>query len=486
MAIPTPSTLQSDSALLKQHYIDKSEVENVMIEAGPFINDLLESADTSAGGANIPIPLITGSGGGVGSNFVACAGGAAPATSLAFQLTRGLTFGVGLIDGELMAASESPSDSFIADLTLEVDTKKRRVAQLMAAYAYGDGTGVMAQISTSQNVALTILTLADPSTAVRFQKGDWVQVAHTIGGAVYTAGTNTTLGGTITGCAQVINVIYTGPSAGTMTLSGVGGTTPVALNSIWSAPVVAGDYIYLAGDDPNATGGGVAGNGSSIIPFNGANSAVVQGLLAWMPPGGPASNDSYFGVNRYQNGFAYGQVVDCTSYTTGGGLNLGSIREALTLAVSQLHQVSGRPSLIVLNPVAFYNLSLSLQSQGMYPGRSGQGPSDTGSFGFSELELPTPHGMIRVVSDPQCAPFLNPASFDPANGYSGAMTAFVLEEETWGIWGKGEIPHLEEADIGNYFLRLQNANQFQYQIKSYWAIASRAPGHSNVVLLPNG
>jgi hypothetical protein len=476
MAIPTPSSLQSLTAIMKQHYIDKSEVENVMIEAGPLINELLERADTSAGGANIPIPLITGSGGGVGTNFVACAGGAAPSTSLAYQLTRGYTFGVGLIDGEAMSASEAPQDAFIADLTLEVDTKKRRVAQLMAAYAYGDGTGVMAQVSSSQTVSSTTLTLADPSTAVRFQKGDWVQISATPGSAVRTAGTNTTLGTTIAGCAQIINVIYTGPSAGQVTLSGNGATTPIALNTIWTA-VAAGDVIYLAGDN---TANGF--NGSSNIPYTSTNSAVPQGLLAWMPPGGPASSgDSFFGINRYQNGFAYGQVVDATA----SGLNLGSIREALTLTVSQLHQVSGRPSMIIVNPVAFYNLSLSLQSQGMYPGSKGQGPSDEGSFGFSELMMPTPHGMIRVVSDPQCAPFLN-STYPPSSGYSGAMTAFVLEEDTWGIFGKGEIPHLEESDIGNYFLRLQTANQFQYQLKAYWALASRAPGHSAACLLPNG
>jgi hypothetical protein len=474
MAIPTPSSLQSLTAVLKQHYISKDEVENVMIEAGPFVTELLERADTSSGGANIPIPLITGSGGGVGTNFAACAGGASPATSLAFQLTRALTFGVGLIDGEAMVASESPSDAFIADLTLEVDTKKRRVAQLMAAYCYGDGTGVMAQISSSQTVSSTTLTLADPSTAVRFQKGDWVQTASAPGGTQRTAGTNTTLGSVVTGCAQVINVIYTGPNAGQMTLSGVGATTAIALNTIWTS-IAAGDVIYMAGDFSST------GNGSSVIPFTTANSAVPQGVLAWCPPGGPASNDSFFSVPRYQNGFAYGQVIDATA----AGLNLGSIREALTLAVSQLHQVSARPSMIILNPVAFYNLSLSLQSQGMYPGRMGEGPSDTGSFGFSELELPTPHGMIRVVSDPQCAPFLN-STYPPSSGYSGAMTAFVLEEDTWGIFGKGEIPHLEEADIGNYFLRLQNANQFQYQLKAYYQLASRAPGHNAVVLLPNG
>jgi hypothetical protein len=479
MAIPADSTLQSYSFGLKQSYIDSGEIKNVMIESGPILAELLERADTSRGGANIPIPIILGSGGGTGSNFSAASGGASPAFGLAFQLTRGYTYGVGLVSGETLVASEKESDAFIANMKLEMDTKKRRVSQNLAAYLYGDGTGVMAQISSSQTVSSTTLTLADPSTAVRFQKGDWVQIAGTVGGSVRTAGTNTTLGNfgyasSVAGCAQVINVTYTGANAGTMTLSGTGGSTAIALNTIWSA-VAQGDFIYLAGDNANNS------QGSSNIPWTTANSAIPSGFLAWIPPGGPASNDSFYGQNRYNYSLSYGQVVDATA----AGLNLGSIREALTLTVSEIHQISGYPTDIACNPVAFYNLSLSLQSQGMYPGGSGQGPSGEGSFGFAKLKLPTPHGVLDVVSDPQCAPFLNPATYSPANGYSGAMTAFVLEMDSWGMFSAGEIPHLEEKD-GLLFLRAQTADMYQYQFKSYWNAASRAPAHSAATLLPNG
>jgi hypothetical protein len=86
--------------------------------------------------------------------------------------------------------------------------------------------------------------------------------------------------------------------------------------------------------------------------------------------------------------------------------------------------------------------------------------------------------------DPQCCPFLNPTFYPVANGYNAAMAAYVAEFDTLEIVGKGEIPHLDEADIGNYFLRLNTADSYQYQFKSYWQFGSHAPNHSAWVLLP--
>ncbi len=479
----SPASLQSLTAELKQHYMEASKMENVMLEGGPLLNQLLERADETFGGANMPIPIVYSGGGGVSSNFSVAAAGANPASLIGFQLTRASLFGVGLINGEAMETTEGSEDAMIDALALELDVRKRRVAQALGSYIFGDGTGVMGQVSSTQTITNTTLILEDPATAVNFFKGDWVQISATPGSAAHTTGTNATLG-TTAGCAQIINVTYTGPNAGQITLTGVAGsTTPVALNTIWSqisnseGPGGAGSVIYLAGDNVST------GQGSSVIPYNGANSAVVQGLLAWCPIGGPASSgDNFFGVNRYQNSFAYGNVIDATA----AGLNLGSIREALTLAVSQLHQVSAKPDLIVLNPVAFYNLSLSLQSQNTFPATGSTG-GDDGMFGFATLKMPTPHGTLEVVSDPRCAPYINVTSLaGAANTYSGAMTAFILETDTLGLFSKGPIPHVFEKDIGNWFIRLQTADQVQFQLKAYPALASRAPNHMAVVLLPNG
>ena len=489
MSTLAPATIASMEALLKEHYLDPDVIRSVQVEAGPLAMEFLDRAVLGAGGKYIPIPVIVGSGGGVGSSLQACFASTQPSNSVVFELMRATVFAVGEIGSEALLASEGSDDAFIQSIVLEVDQKRRRLMQLLAFYIMGDGTGTLAQISTSQTVSSTTLTLADAPTAVRFQIGDVIQISATVGGAVKSSssgGSAPTLtspgGSSYAGCAYVVGVNIVGSNAGTLQLSATPGGAPTALNTLWSGTggtiVAAGDFIYLCGDAGAPSNSGGLGN------------AIMSGVMAWCPLGGPQSGDSFFTINRQNNTFLYGPVIDGTSNT--GGLNLGSIREALTQAVAQLHQVSGRPTLIVLHPLAFYSLSLSLQSQGMYPGRSGEGPSDTGSFGFSELELPTPHGTIRVVSDPQCCPFLYGPSgtISPANGYSGSYTAFVLEEDSWQLLGVApgeQVPSLERrgGPDGNALMQLQGTDDFFFTLKSYINLASHAPGHNAVVLLPN-
>ena len=468
------STIASANAVLKEHYLAADKIKNVMVEAGPVLMELLERAELSAGGRQIPFPVITGSGGGIGSLYTAAYATTLPATSVVFELTRGTSFGVGQLGSEVLLASEDLDDAFIKDMVLELDAKRRRLLQYMAFIMYGDGTGTLAQVSSGQSVASTTLTLADAATTVRFNIGDVIQIAGSVGGANRPGGTAVTLtngGATYTGCAYVVGVNLIGANAGTITVSATPGGAATALNTLWPA-VAAGDFIYLAGDTANPANVGGAGN------------AIPAGFMAWIPLVAPIISDNFYSVNRFNNTFLFGQAIDATAL----GLNLGSIREALTLAVAQLHQVSARPSLIVMNPVAYYNLSLSLQSQGMYPGATGHGPEGEGNFGFSSLMLPTPHGDIRVVSDPMCAPFLNPATWSPANGYSGSMVAFILEEDTWEIVAvsdDGQIPFLEKRGTdGNALAQIPGQDVFWFSLKSYWAIGSHAPGHNALVALP--
>lgn len=484
----TPSSLTTISALLKPRLLDSNLIQNSMIDYGPLTMKMLLEADTSCGGSTTPFPLIYSGGGGFGSSMSAAYATATPAASVNFAMTRGTSYGQVVLGGEAMAASENPDGAFIADLALEIDTKRKRLHEYMAnTVVYGDGTGAAAQINTFTS---GVILLTDLATAAKFQVGDAINLGITSAeasslsianwagtGACTTTGAGSAPGTTI----GILYVIAVNIPAGQITVSATpGGSALSALSSVFTGSTYnvpgAGSYIYFNGD---ATA--LIASAAGTVPSNsgGLGPAIPSGLFAWIPVGGPASSgDSFFTVNRYGNSSLYGQAIDATS----AGLNLGTIRSALTNAVSQQRQVGSKVKRGYLHPIAFYKLSLELQSQGMYPGSKGQGPMGEGSFGFSSMVLPTDSNDVEIISDPQCMPCLTNGTYQAGTTYSGAMTAFLLDDN-WECISKGDIPHLDETD-GNYFLRIQGTDNFQIQEKGYWNIGTHRPNGSCAVFLP--
>lgn len=481
MAQGIPATTVTEQAIGKETYLSADDIENVMIEAGYWAMHLIKGADTSgAKGKRTPVPVIYGSGGGVGAIYTAAFASSGPSTSAVFEVTPGTAFGVGQVASQAKLQMQGGETSFIEAITLELECKRRRLLQYLAFCFYGDGSGVLAQVSESQTLASTVLTLADAATAIRFNIGDVINISNTVGGAVLTGGTSVTLtngSNSYAGCAYVVGVNVIGTAAGTLAISATpppsGAAT--ALNTIYPT-IAAGSFIYLVGD--------------AAVPANpfGFGNAVIPGIMGWQPIVAPTGGDSWYGQSRFNNSYLYGATIDATSFSA-TSLNLGSIRESLTYGVAQLHAVSAKPSVILLNPAAYYALSLSLQSQGMYPGSNGQGPNGEGTFGFSSLMLPTPHGDIKVIADPQCAPFLNPATFDPANGYSGAYTAFILEEDAWKLIcaaEDGSVPFVEKdgGRDGEGLSTIPGTDVFWFDLKFYGVPITFAPGHGLTVMLP--
>ncbi len=472
----TASSLTTISALLKQRYLDASLIQNSMIDFGPLTAELIAEADTSCGGSTTPFPLIYSGGGGFSSSMAAAYATATPAASVNFLMTRATVFGQIVLGGEAMAASENPDGAFIADLALEVDTKRRRLHEYVSALVYGDGTGVMAQMLS---FATGVITLTDGPQAARFQVNDVINLGGSGTHNAAGAGAASASGGVGNLPPVPLYVIGVNIPAGQITVSATQGGTP--LPTIATAFTGTGDnvpatlsFIYFNGDANTLAAGTIPAN------TGGFGNAILSGLTSWIPIlGVPSSGDSQFGVNRYGNSSLVGLIVDGTY----NGLNLGTIRATLTNAVSQLRQVGSKPKKVMIHPIAFYKLSLELQSQGMYPGTKGQGPSGEGSFGFSTLMLPTDAGDLPVIADPQCLPALtNLTSYTPALGYSGSMTAFILDDN-WEMIAKGDPVHLDETD-GNYFLRIQGTDNYQIQEKGYLNLGTHRPNGSAMCFLP--
>ena len=200
--------------------------------------------------------------------------------------------------------------------------------------------------------------------------------------------------------------------------------------------------------------------------------------MAWTGTG------ALFGVssaNRAANpAFLSVQIIDGTA----SGLNLGSVRQTIALGVAQAATVSGHPKKAYCSPSLWFRLSEELQSQGMYPGSKGQGPSGEGSFGFSSLSMPTPDGNVEVLMDPQAMSYLPFATY--GSGYSGANIVYLLETDTMEFYSMGEMGKLDNIsadDNVNYFLR-NGSGAYTYQMSGFGQVGFHAPGHCFVLLCP--
>jgi len=450
----TPSSLTTISGLLKQFYEKPEVIENVMIAAGPLLAELMKNANKGAVGNTIPFPIIVASGGGIGSQIATVNQNSSPAQTQNFLLTKGSSWFVGQIGQQVLEASvNAPEGSFLADGILEVDAKKKRYMQYLAHLCYSDGTGVLFQLGAAASTSNTYILLDDVLLAAKVQAGDVLQYSATRGGTPGDAGA----------VGYVLGVTLFGANAGQISVSSTPGGSATALATIW--PSIADNAYFV-----------IAGDTAAAVSDGGIGPAVLQGIMAW------TGTATLFGVTRTANpAFLSVQLIDATS----NGLNLGTIRQSITSAVAQLATVSGKPTKCYLSPSAWFRLSSELQSQGMYPGAKGQGPSGQGSFGFSTLVLPTPMGDIEVVADPQALVALDHATYPTSSGYSGANVAFLLEEDTMELMTMGEMGKLDAiaSDDTSYFLR-NGSGAYTYQGSGFGQLGFHAPGHSAVILLP--
>ena len=164
----------------------------------------------------------------------------------------------------------------------------------------------------------------------------------------------------------------------------------------------------------------MAGDTATAVSDNGTGPAVLQGIMAWTGTGAlwgvtaavRAANPAFLSIS----------IVDCTA----SGLGLATVRQSISLGVAQMATVSGHPKDAYCSPSLWFRLSEELQSQGMYTGAKGQGPSGEGSFGFSSLVMPTPTGDVEVSMDPQAMSYLPYSTYGV--GYSGANIVYRDED----------------------------------------------------------
>jgi hypothetical protein len=389
MSVQTVINSTAINSALKELYAGSSLTE-LGYKNNPFFAMLTKNTDFV--GSLKAIPVVSSPAGGISSSFVAAQANEASPDVFRFALTScKLGYGVSILDTETMLQSATDMGSFVKGTKLAVDTTMRGVMNKICLDLFRSGTGSLAQIGS---ISSGVITLANASDVVGFERNMVVQAAATDGGS----------------CRAAKGwVVAVDRSLGKVTVAtSLGGSA--ASPSGWQAT----DFLGRDGDMANG----------------GAN-VVATGLLGWLPTTAPSST-AFFGLDR---------SVDSTRLA---GVRYDgsaqSIEEALVDAMSLVQREGGSPDVIFMNPASFAALAKSLGTRIIYD------DAEIGEFSFKGLQLATPAGVVKVYQDRSC-----PAK----TAFALQMDTWSLEsrgpapylQEVWGAQGGGFLRQ-SAADAG--------------------------------------
>ncbi len=265
------ATLDGSEAILKTKYTD-GRLPSAQYEETPFQASLQHKEDFD--GENMVIALQTENPQGSSGNFQIALAALQQSTYVRFLLERSNHYGIARVTGEALEAAKNKSGALV-DLW-ENETNCASAGELKSAeiYSFGDGTGVLGQISAASSTASVTITLSQPADVTKLDFNMSIQV-------VSDATMSPT---TLPGIAKVIGL---NRDLGTVTLAT---TWAVAFPGITTAM-----YIVRAGD-------------SAAL---GVNPSVLTGVKQWVQGG--ATPGTLWGLNRNPDPVRYaGQSLDLT------------------------------------------------------------------------------------------------------------------------------------------------------------------------------
>lgn len=373
--------LTTFNAALKEYY-SQDYVENLVYKKNPFL--AMVPKQPKFPGKNLPVPLIYGNPQGVNSQFsTAQTRAAATNTRVSqFTLTRVKKYGIAVIDGETLKASQDEEGAFIEAATTEIDGVINATTRRIATDGFRAGWGKVGVLANS-SFATTIATLATTEDAVNFEIGMQIELA-----AAEATGT-LRAGGPMT-------VVAVDRSAGTVTFAANISTT--------IATAAQNDVMFISGDRESAA-----------TPAR----RCIAGLEAWLPQTAPASGDSFFGVDR---------SVDPTRLAgqriSGAG---APIEELLVEAAVVVGREGGKVSHAFCSYRAWSQLQKALGAKVAYDMVASSNRAD---IAFKAIVVNGPDGEIKVIADQNC----------PGN------KIFALQLDTWKLASIGPVVSTIDED----------------------------------------
>ena len=336
----------------------------------------------------------------------------------------------------LMEQTKTNAGAFVDAAKLQMDGGFRNLTNNIAFELFGSGTATrMISAATSSqtgaNPNVVTLPLTNAQQIVSIEVGMLLVASTTDGGAPGATGVQ------VTGVDRA-NGIVTGNG---ITIST--GANVTSMDSNWA--IGSGiAYITVNGDLPAA---GASSTGSYL---------ALSGLAAWVPVTTPASNDSFWGVNRSADPT---RLAGCRY-----NAQSQTIEEGMTNALAFLNREGGKPDLCVMDFASYAALVNALGGKVQYV----QVNHDEVEVAFEGITFQSAYGRVTVLADRSCPP----------------QTAYLLTMSTWKLRSLGKVPHILTYGMeGLEGLRVGNADALEIRIGYYGNLICSAPGWNCVVQL---
>ena len=354
------------------------------------------------GGQSTPLPMIDVFGQGVSADLVSARNNRTLATPPKFSLTPYTLYQAPYIDRLTWKSSVGNAASFEDYMKFQIDGGIKNVANMMGKYFYGNGDGILGQIST---IVSGVITLADPDSVSIFNVGQ-VLAETTVSGTGALASANSALG-------YVVNI---DESLGTVT---------VALTQGGSAATPSG-----------STGGVWAANG--FVGLQGTLSNVAPGLGGFNPLT-VTSGQTLFGVDQSIN-----PARRAGSRLPQVGVPLES---AFMNGTSLLARMGQKPT-VGLTSIKTYNETIkSLQGRKFFI------DSKVGGIGFEGVRVDGAKGPLALYGDRNCPDaltYLTDPDFWAIYAVVGTA-APELQTDEFGRLLRDSVNDGYEARVSGYF-----------------------------------
>jgi hypothetical protein len=329
-----------------------------------------------------------------------------------------------------MEQTKTNAGAFVDAAKLQMDGGFRNLTNNIAFELFGDGTGtrgISTAASSQTGVAgnnIVTLPLSNSQQIVAFEVGMLLVASASQGGA-----------------PSSDTVFVQSVNRATGVVTGLGSATSMSSN--WAIGSGAA-YLSIAGDLPAA---GASNTGSY---------EALSGLAAWIPVASPASNDSFWGVNRSADPTRLaGLRYNAQAYT---------IEEGMTNALAFLNREGGKPDLAIMDFASYAALVNSLGAKVQYV----QVKHDEVEVAFEGITFQSAYGRVTVLADRSCPP----------------QTCYLLTMATWKLRSLGKVPHILTYGMeGLEGLRVGNADALEIRIGYYGNLICSAPGWNCVVSL---
>lgn len=409
----------SIDALLKEYYDDGALVNETYIDNPLWARMSKQESVGNVTGRHFVHPVVFATSQGRSRTFSQAQnnGILTAERSVDFLVPRVTNYQLATVQTEAVLQTKGDRGAFVDILTLITDDAVRNLGLAQAHSMYGSGSEALGQIGSISTSVITLLT-ADQS--LNFEVGMELDLAVAeVTGNVEAYGSN----------SHGLYVIKVDRVANTLTVGTAPTSAGTAVNVTDAADGIptaaANDFIFVRGD----------------------RNLGMQGIQAWIPYGGVATNDSFLGVNRSTDPVRLaGNFLDCTQL---------AVEDAFIQAANNVAKQGGKLTHFF---IPYNKYAQLLKSQSAKVTIIEEVNPD---ISFDGLQVLTAKGPVIVMPDRNC----------PAD------KMFGLAIDTWAYTHVGDPVQMFNLD-GNTWLRQATSDGLEIRFFSMGNLVCRVPAHN--------